>query len=726
MKKVLKKSIHKTKRIRKKKYFSLLILFFAIFCGALIYFFVLKDLPSPTRLNSPTNIPESSQILDRNGALLYTIYSDKNRTQVPLKEIPKYVQEATISIEDKDFYGHGAIDIRGIVRAVVANATGKPIQGGSTLTQQLIKSSLLTPERTVQRKIKEVVLAFATEVIYSKPQILEMYLNQIPYGGTAYGIEAASKTYFGKSAKDLTLGEAALLAGLPQSPTLYSPFGSHPEYAKERQELVLKQMRMQGYITQEEENRAIKEELKYKNLSDSIKAPHFSLYVKDLMEKKYGKKFTEDGGFKIITTLDLPTQDFAELAVASEVAKLKGARVSNGAALVTDPGSGDILAMVGSKDYFDSTIDGNVNITLALRQPGSSIKPINYAVGLLKGYSAATIFVDKEMCVPNPSGPAYCPKNYDGKFHGPVTMRDSLASSLNIPAVKMLKLNTLESMIATASAMGISTFTDPDRYGLSLTLGGGEVRMIDMATAFGVFANKGYKVELNPILEVKDSRGKILEQGKSKSPIFGKKVLPEEVTFIISDILADNQARAMAFGTNSVLNIPGQYVSVKTGTTNDYRDNWTIGYTPKRLVVTWVGNNDNTPMGAVVSGVTGASPIWNEIMTHLLENQKITAPTPPKNAIRLSVCKYSGLFPAEGSTCETRTDYFIRDKFPKRRDSGKSSVFVDKTTQDIPKDSKQTDNLEPKEQYIITDDTGDRYCVDCAHPELSPTPPPGQ
>jgi membrane peptidoglycan carboxypeptidase len=250
--------------------------------------------------------------------------------------------------------------------------------------------------------------------------------------------------------------------------------------------------------------------------------------------------------------------------------------------------------------------------------------------------------------------------------------------------------------------------------------------MMDMATAFGVFANKGYRVDLNPILEVKDSSGKVLEKGKSKSPIFGERVLPEEVTFIISDILADNQARSLAFGTNSVLNIPGQYVSVKTGTTNDYRDNWTVGYTPKRLVITWVGNNDNTPMGAVVSGITGASPIWNEIMTRLLEGQKVTAPTPPKNAIRLTVCRNSGLFPAEGVTCETRSDYFVRNKLPKRRDTGKSSVFVDKNTQDIPKDEKQTENLEPKEQYVITDDTGDRYCVDCPHPSASPTPAPGQ
>lgn len=712
------------KKLRKKRYFSLIIIFLAIPAGIFAYSFVLKDLPSPTRLNNPTSIPESSQIFDRDGKLLYTVYSNKNRTQVPLKGIPKYVQESTIAVEDKDFYKHGAIDIKGITRAFISNVSGKPIQGGSTLTQQLIKSSLLTSERSVQRKVKEIVLAFVTEVLYSKSQILEMYLNQIPYGGTAYGIEAASKTYFGKSAKDLSLAEAALLAGLPQSPTLYSPFGSRPDLAKNRQELVLRQMREQSYITEKEEQNAKKQKLEYKNISNNIQAPHFVLYVRDLMEKKYGKKFTEEGGFQIKTTLDSSIQEYAELAVATETAKLKSARVSNGAALVTNPSNGDILAMVGSKDYFDTSIDGNVNITLALRQPGSSIKPINYAVGLMNGYSAATVFVDKAICFPNQGGQNYCPKNYDGRFHGVVSLRESLASSLNIPAVKMLKLNTVETMMATAAAMGINTFTNTDRYGLSLTLGGGEVTMLDMTTAFGVFANKGYRVDLNPIIEVKDNRGKVIEKKKNQSPIFGKRVLPEEVTFIISDILADNQARSLAFGTNSVLHIPGQVVSVKTGTTNDYRDNWTIGYTPKYVVTTWVGNNDNTPMGSVVSGVTGASPIWNEIMEFLLEDEKTSPLSPPKNAVRLTVCRQSGLFPTEGATCDTKSDYFIRNKFPKRRDPGKTNVFVDKGTQDLPRDSKQTDNLELKEHYVITDDTGDRYCVDCAHPELSPSPTP--
>ncbi|MEK9175946.1 MAG: transglycosylase domain-containing protein [Patescibacteria group bacterium] len=708
------------KKLVKKRYLPLILI---LIVAILSYFLIFKDLPSPTGLNNPNN-PQSSRIYDRNGILLYTIYSNKNRTQLPLEEIPKDVQNATIAIEDKDFYHHGAVDFRGIARAFVSTTINKQIQGGSTLTQQLVKSTLLSPEQTVKRKIKEIVLSFATETLYSKPQILTMYLNQIPYGGTAYGIEAGAQTYFGKNAKDLNLAESAVLAGLPQSPTLFSPFGAHPELAKERQELVLQRMREQGYITNDQEKKAKAEKLVYKNISNNIKAPHFVLYIKDLLEKKYGDRFVEQGGLTVKTTLDYDMQQFAELAVASEVAKLKFAHVTNGAAVVTDPAHGDILALVGSKDYFDASIDGNVNIALALRQPGSSIKPINYAAGFINGYNPATIFVDKEICFPASTGAAYCPKNYDGKFHGVVSLREALASSLNIPAVKMLKLNTVQSMIATASAMGISTFKDPQRYGLSLTLGGGEVTMLDMATAFGVFANKGYRVDLNPIVEVKSANEKIVDKKKPTSPIFGKRVLPEEVAFLISDILSDNQARSLAFGIASELVIPNQIVSAKTGTTNDYKDNWTIGYTPNYLVTSWVGNNDNTPMGGVVSGVTGAAPIWHEIMAHILQNKKTSVLKPPKNIIRIGICKQSGLLPVAGGTCDIKTEYFIKGKVPKNTDPGKTATWVDKTTKDIPKDPKQTDNLEAKDEYVVQDATGDKYCVSCPHPELSPSPTP--
>ena len=642
--------------------------------------------------------------------------------------MPKYVQEATIAIEDRNFYEHGAVDLRGIARAFVSTVFHKQVQGGSTLTQQLVKNSLLTQEQTILRKIKEIILAFATELVYSKSQILEMYLNQSPYGGPAYGVEAASQTYFGKHAKDLDLAQSALLAGLPQSPTQYSPFGAHPELARQRELEVLKAMQEQSYITRAEEQKAEKESLNYKRISNNIEAPHFVLYVKDILIARYGEKKVEEGGLKVVTSLDLNIQNFAESSVAKEVGDLpKYYHVTNGAALVTDPATGEILAMVGSKDYFDTSIDGNVNVTTALRQPGSSIKPINYAVGLINKYGASTAFIDQPICFPNQGGKDYCPVNYDGKWHGLVQMRYALGNSLNIPAVKMLKANGVEAMVATASAMGITTFIHPEDYGLSLTLGGAEVRMVDMATAFGVFANAGYRVDIEPILKVTDKNGKVLEQYiPPQSPIFGKKVLPEGVAFIISDILADNGARLLEFGDNSQLKIPGKVVSVKTGTTNDFKDNWTIGYTPSLLVAAWVGNDDNTAMSGLVSGITGAAPIWNDIMSHLLE-KKTPEPMPrPPSVIQKQVCSDTGLLPpppGSGPTCPTRLEYFVKGTEPTKGQPGAQQTWIDKTTQDLPKKG-QTDNLESKDEVVYTDPVGDQYCLTCNHPTPTPSPSP--
>lgn len=690
-----------------------------------IYIALLKDLPSPTQLGS-TTLPQSTQIFDRNGTLLYTIYGNKNQTFVPLSQIPKNLQNATIAIEDKDFYNHGAIDIRGITRAFYSTIFHKQVQGGSTLTQQLVKNGLLTQEQTLPRKMKEIILAYATELLYSKNRILEMYLNQSPYGGTAWGAEAASLTYFGKHVKELDLAQSALLAGLPESPTTLSPQGTHPELAKKRQELVLEDMYDQKYITKSQYDQAVKEELHYKKLDNTIKAPHFVLFIKDLLVKRYGERLAESGGLKVITSLDLKTQDMVQNVVATEVDDLKNYHVSNGAALVTNPGTGEILAMVGSKNYFDTDADGNVNVTIALRQPGSSIKPINYAVGLIKGYTAATPFIDQPMCVPSGDGTKYCPQNYDGKFHGVVQMRFALGNSLNIPAVKMLKANGIQAMIATASAMGISTFSqNPSRYGLSLTLGGGEVTMIDMATAFGVFANGGYRMDLHPILKVTNSEGKILEEYvPPTSPIFGKKVFDPGVAYIITQILSDNNARLLEFGPSSELKIGKQSVAVKTGTTNDFRDNWTIGYTPNLLVAAWVGNNDNTPMSGLVSGITGAAPIWHQIMVNMLKTTSFQSPRKPDNVVGKYVCSDSGLLPqAEGSAdrCPTRFEYFIKGKEPKKGDPGMQNVLIDKSTNDLAKPG-QTDNVEYRPERIITDPTGDSYCVTCAHPQPSPKP----
>lgn len=704
----------------------------------LFYFFLLKDMPSPTRLMATTG-SYSTQIYDRNEKLLYTLYTDRNQTFVPLNKIPKHIQEATIAIEDKDFYRHGAVDFRGIIRALYANTVHQQFQGGSTLTQQLVKNSLLTPERTIQRKIKEVALSFVVELLYSKNQILEMYLNQVPYGGTSYGVEAAAQTFFGKQVEKLTLAEQAFLAGLPEAPSTLSPFGAHPELGKKRQEEVLRKMAEQGYISPKERDKAIKEQLVFEKISNPIKAPHFVFYVRELLVHKYGEQLVEQGGLKVTTSLDLDLQEYAQATVAAEVKKVSNLRVGNGAALITKPGTGEILAMIGSTDYFgepqpegctpgsNCIFEPNVNLTTSKRQPGSSIKPINYALGLIKGYTAATPFIDGPICFPNPAPqPPYCPKNYDGKFHGVVQMREALGSSLNIPAVEMLKMNGIDAMIATASAMGISTFEDPSRYGLSLTLGGGEVMMTDMATAFGVFANQGYRVDLHPILKVVDKNGKVLEEYRSpKSAIFGKKVLPSEVTFIISDILADNKARTLAFGSRNELQIDKQHVSVKTGTTNDYKDNWTIGYTPSYLVAVWVGNNNNQPMSGIVSGVTGAAPIWNQLMTHVLEGKKPEIPQKPPNVFGKYVCTTIVTNPTDATSgCPTRFEYIIKGTETKNYGTIKHEpIFVDKTTgaQALPD---QKDNIEPREEDVMTDSFGNKYCLSCAHPtpSLSPTP----
>ena len=708
----------------KKKHAWILLFFFVVVFALLtsIYFFILKDLPLPTKLNS-SSTPQATQIFDRDQKLLYSIYSNKNQTFIPLSAIPKHMREATIAIEDKDFYKHGALDFRGIFRSLVSIVIHKELQGGSTLTQQLVKNSLLTPERTILRKIKEVILAFATEAIYPKDKILEMYLNQIPYGGTTYGIEAASQAFFGKKAKDLTLAESALLAGLPEAPTTNSPFGSHPEFAKKRQEAIINKMYEQNYISKKQRDASIKEPLKFQNFSNNIFAPHFVLYVKDLLIKKYGEKMVEEGGLQVTTSLDSKIQEASQNIVLENVDKLTGYHVTNGASLVTNPGTGEILSMVGSKDYFDTEIDGNVNIALALRQPGSSIKPINYAVGLIRGYTGATTFVDQPICFPTNAGKKYCPVNYDGKFNGVMQMRYALGNSINIPAIKMLKVNTVQAMIATASAMGITTFTEPEKYGLSLTLGGGEVTMLEMAQAFGVFANGGYKINLHPILKIVDNHGKVLDEYKPpSSAIFGKKILPEGVSFIISDILADNNARLLEFGPSSALKILNQTVSVKTGTTNDFRDNWTIGYTPDYVVASWVGNNDNTPMTNLASGITGAAPIWHDIMAGLLKDLPSHPISRPPSVIQKKVCSVSGLIPPADGTpnrCETRFEYFIKGTEPTRIDPGLQKVKIDKATQDLAAPGK-TDNIDEIDHVVITDATFVRYCVTCPHP--SPTP----
>ncbi len=740
-KKLLIEKVPQLKFLFKQKRVYLILGFIFLFFFLFFLFSIFRDLPSPAKL-AYSEIPQTTKILDRNGNLLYEIYAEQNRTLVKLSDIPLYLRQATIAIEDKDFYKHKGINpVGGILRAFKETLFRQKLQGGSTITQQLVKTTLLSSERTLTRKLKEMILSLWTESIYTKDQILEMYLNEVPYGGTAWGIEAASQNYFGKSVDKLTLSEASLMAGLPAAPTLYSPFGAHPDLALQRQNDVLTRMVEDGYISEDQKLEALSVKLIFRPQRTDIAAPHFVMYVKEKLVEKYGEKTVEQGGLKVTTSLDLSLQEMAQTIVSSEVAKLKDLRVGNGASLVTRPPTGEILAMVGSKDYF-ATDSGNFNVTTSLRQPGSSIKPINYAIGLeTKKVTPATLFLDTPICFNVAGQKPYCPQNYDGKFHGPVQLRFALGNSFNIPAVKMMALNGVETMVATASAMGISSFKDPSRYGLSLTLGGGEVTMLDMAKSFAVFANGGIKRELVAILKVEDGNGQVLEEFNDpnfvkdlKEPltfpssllISGSRVLSPETSFLISHILLDKNARSQMFGLPSFLDVTSHAVSVKTGTTDDKRDNWTIGFTPNFLVVVWVGNNDNTPMNPyLTSGVTGAAPIWNKITSFVLENQPDLWPKQPVGIVGASICSLSGKAApntdpnASDRGCPTRYEYFIQGTIPKEAEVLKQTIAVDKNTQKMAP-STQTDNIEMKEHQVVSDIFG-QYCLDCSHEGGDPT-----
>ncbi len=617
-KKFFLKKLTRLQELRIKVGFRLIVITLVV--GSLIfysYFAIFKGLPSPKELEARQ--PEvSTKIYDRNGNLLYKIYKDQNRSIVPLTQIPIHVRLATLAAEDAEFYSHPGFSIKGIFRAFIQDLQTGSVQGGSTITQQLVKNTLLTPEKTITRKIKELVLSVEVEANYTKDQILEMYLNEVSYGGTAYGIQEASESYFGKDVKSLDLAEAALLAGLPKSPTTYSPFGSSPDLAIERQKEVLHLMEINKFITAEQEKTAANEKLTFIANKTAIKAPHFVMYVRQLLVDKYGEDMVEKGGLEVTTSLDLPIQETAEQVVQSEVAKLQGLHVGNGDALVVAPQTGEILAMVGSKNYFDIAEDGNVNVTTSVRQPGSSIKVVNYAYALANGYTPATIIDDSPITYVTPGTTPYTPVNYDGQYRGPIPLRSALAQSRNIPAVKVLASYGVTKMVDQGQKMGITTWTDPSNYGLSLTLGGGAVTALDLSKVYSTVANYGKRPDLLPILSVKDYKGRVLEKN---TPVTTETIDPR-VAFILTDILKDNNARAPEFGFNSYLVIKNHpEVAVKTGTSNDLRDNWTAGYNQDYLVVTWVGNNDNSPMSRIASGVTGASPIWNKIMSAILNDK---------------------------------------------------------------------------------------------------------
>ena len=649
-------------------------IFFFLFLLLLLFSFwftILKDLPSPKELLRRDQ-EVSTKIYDRNGVLLYKIYKEKNRTPVSLDAIPLHVRLATLAAEDAEFYNHPGFSVRGILRAFIRNLRKGELSGGSTITQQLVKNALLTPEKTIVRKLREIALSMGVELAFTKDQILEMYLNEVSYGGTAYGIEEAAQVYFGKKVGELTLSEAALLAGLPKSPTKFSPFGANPDLAIERQREVLRLMRINKYITSEQEESEKNKALSFAANKTDIKAPHFVMYVRSQLVEKYGEEVVEKGGLEVVTTLDYSIQKLAEEVVKNEVEKLSKLNVRNGAALVINPSSGEVLAMVGSKNYFDQENDGNVNVTLRPRQPGSSIKVVNYAYALANDYTPATIVDDSPVTFAVPGQPPYSPKNYDGAYRGKISLRSALAESRNIPAVKVLASYGVGKMLEQGENMGITTWNDPRGYGLSLTLGGGEVKLIDLAKVYATIANYGGRPEIVSILRITNYKGKILdeyacaESNFLKGDICDKEhVLDPRVAYLLIDILKDGSARAPAFGLSSYLVIPGHpEVVVKTGTSNDLKDNLTAGFNQKYLVLTWVGNNDSSPMSRIASGVTGASPIWNKIMSAVLAKEENNEWEIPNGLVKMAICPLTGTLSCED--CASRYELFLEEKAPKK------------------------------------------------------------
>ena len=667
---------------RKAAYFVIVVGLIGVIGFAILVAWYSRELPDPNNLQE-RNIAQSTQIYDRTGEhLLYEIHGDENRTLVKLDELPEYVGWATIVIEDRDFYKHHGFNLKGIFRSFVSNIIRGGRAGGSTITQQFVKNSILSPEKTYTRKLKELILSVQLERKFSKDEILQMYLNEIPYGSTNYGIESASQSYFGHTARELTLGEAAMLAALPQSPTRYL---NDQEVLTGRAHYILDEMAELGYITAEEADAAKAEDVKIRPQVDNIQAPHFVFYVKQFLSEKYGERAIEQGGLKVISTLDKEMQDIAETAVREHVdAKGASLGLSNGSLVAIDPKTGQVLAMVGSKDFFDDEIDGQVNVALRPRQPGSSFKPIVYTEGFKKGYTADTIlwdvFTSFKTAIKN-----YEPRNYDLSERGPVTVRTALQGSLNIPAVKMLYLAGIDNVLDFAEKLGYTTFGDRSRFGLALVLGGGEVKLLEHTGAYAVFANEGVKQNITPILKVEDPWGKMLEEWK---PEDGERVLDENNARLITDVLSDNSARAYVFGTGSNLQLGERPVAAKTGTTNDYRDGWTIGYTPSLAAGVWVGNNDNSPMSAVASGVTGASPIWHNIISELLKNRLPHQFIKPSSLVPVEVCSLNGLLPCEG--CPTKTEYFLPGTEPKVHCDMKQVKKEKEERDKIPQDTSTT------------------------------------
>ena len=684
-----------------------IIFFLGLIAIGFVFAFILfawyaKDLPAPGKLSQAVN--SSTIFYDRDGKILFETYKDKNRVPVSLGDVSKYMKEATISIEDKDFYKHGGISQTGILRSIFDIVFRRQIEGGSTITQQLIKNVLLDSQRTASRKIKEIILAVLVEKKYTKDQILEMYLNEAPYGGSFWGIGSAAKGYFDKSPKDVNLIESAILAGFPQRPSYYSPFIGKEDAWRARTKDVLRRMREDGYITGDQEKNALKQlnDIKFTTPKLSINAPHFVFYVRDQIEKEFGPKIL-DQGIRVKTTLSLDVQQTAEKILGDEIAKLKSANVGNGAVVVLDSQTGEVLAMVGSYD-FNNEKYGKFNASLGLRQPGSAMKPITYGLAFEKGYTPSTALMDLKTVFPDQGGKEYIPENYDGKFRGPIQLRFALGNSINVPAVKLLAMVGLRKFLQKADDMGLTTLAPTqenlNRFGLSITLGGGEVTLLDLTSAYSVYARGGVKKDTQSIIEVKDINGKSLYKPQKSSE---KKVFSPEISFLVSHILSDNNAREAEFGPNSYLRVPGKTVAVKTGTTNDKRDNWTIGYTKDITVGVWVGNNDNTPMNPkIASGITGASPIWYYIMNQLLKKYHDGIIDKPDSVKALIIDSYLGGLPKDGYP--TRSEYFINGTEPKDISSYYKKLKISKANSKLANDIEiKSGNYDEKDYIVITE-----------------------
>jgi len=674
----------------------------------ILIFWMTRELPSPNNINQ--NAAYSTSVLDRNNKLIYQIYDDKNIIPVELSEVPETLKQATIAIEDKNFYQHKGFSLWGIFRSLVKNIIFRRIEGGgSTLTQQLIKNSLLSTEQTFLRKAKELILAVELERRYTKEEILEMYLNQTPYGGTSWGVESASQYYFGRHVSKLTLAQSAVLAGLPQSPSRYSPYFGEKDAYIDRTAQVLRRMREDKYLTRDAEEKALKEvkNLNFDKKKANFPAPHFIFYLKDILDKNLSNNSLYQKGLIIKSTLDLKLQREVEAIVAEEIENTEGLNISNAAVVVIDPQTGEVLSMVGSVDFNNDQF-GKFNAALGLRQPGSTLKPFTYALALESGYTPSTPIMDvpTEFTSGQPNDKPYQPVNYDGKYHGPVQLRMALGSSINVTAVKILSRVGIRNLLETLYQAGLTTLAPTtenlNRFGLSLTLGGGEVRLLDLVASYTAFANGGVATTPKSITEVRNYQNKLIY----KPPVPKKEtVFSPEVSFLISHILSDNNARLLGFGVNNYLNLGNYTVAAKTGTTDDKRDNWTVGYSKDLVVGVWVGNNDNSPMNKnLASGISGAAPIWRRIfLAAFAAGYEDGFKDKPSKIKALEIDALFGGLPREGQP--TRSEYFIESTEPRTVSAYYQRLKISKASGKLANEAEiGSGNYDEKDFFVVTEE----------------------